>query len=213
MLSQLRPAVVMIAVFTLLTGAILPPLFVQFGALVFPFQAGGSLVEKNGKIVGSAIIGQNFTAPKYFWSRPSALMGTDPKDSSKQIATPYDSSESGASNLAPTSKALIDRVKGDVPKYGPAPVPADAVTSSASGLDPDISPENAARQVARVATARGVASDKVAAVVTAHTQGLMFGLLGAPRVNVLELNLALDNAMPAPAPAAATAPSGVAKAP
>jgi potassium-transporting ATPase KdpC subunit len=214
MLSQLRPAVVMIALFTLLTGAILPPLFVQIGALVFPFQAGGSLVQKDGKIVGSAIIGQNFTAPKYFWGRPSALMGTDPKDSSKQIATPYDASESGASNLAPTSKALIDRVKGDVPKYGTVPVPADAVTSSASGLDPDISPENAARQVARVAAARGVTSDKVAALVASHTQGLTLGLLGAPRVNVLELNMALDDALPAAAPAAAApAPSAVAKAP
>src|SRR5580698_10599184 len=192
MLSHLRPAVTMIALFTLLTGAVLPPLFVQFGALIFPFQAGGSLVQKNGKIVGSAIIGQNFTAPKYFWGRPSALMGTDPKDSSKQIATPYDASESGASNLAPTSKALIDRVKGDVPKYGPAPVPADAVTSSASGLDPDISPENAARQIARVAKARGISADEVRAVVAANTHGRMFGLLGDPRVNVLALNIALD---------------------
>jgi len=214
MLSQLRPAVTMIALFTLLTGAILPPLFVQVGAFVFPFQAGGSLIQKNGKIVGSAIIGQNFAAPKYFWGRPSALMGTDPKDSSKQIATPYDASESGASNLAPTSKALIDRVKGDVPKYGTVPVPADAVTSSASGLDPDISPENAARQVARVAAARGATADKVAALVATHTRGLMFGLLGAPRVSVLELNMALDDALPAPAPAAAApAPSAVAKAP
>jgi potassium-transporting ATPase KdpC subunit len=213
MLSHLRPAVTLIALFTLLTGAILPPLFVQIGALTFPFQAGGSLVQKDGKIVGSAIIGQNFTSPKYFWGRPSALMGADPKDSSKQIATPYDAGESGASNLAPTSKALIDRVKGDVPKYGPAPVPADAVTTSGSGLDPDISPENAARQVGRVAAARGVASDKVAAVVAAHTQGLMFGLLGAPRVNVLELNMALDAALPAPAPAAAAPAPAVAKAP
>ena len=214
MLSHLRPAVTMIALFTLLTGAILPPLFVQVGAFVFPFQAGGSLIQKNGKIVGSAIIGQNFAAPKYFWGRPSALMGTDPKDSSKQIATPYDASESGASNLAPPSKALIDRVKGDVPKYGTVPVPADAVTSSASGLDPDISPENAARQVARVAAARGATADKVAALVATHTRGLMFGLLGAPRVSVLELNMALDDALPAPAPAAAApAPSAVAKAP
>jgi potassium-transporting ATPase KdpC subunit len=213
MLSHLRPAVTLIALFTLLTGAILPPLFVQFGAIAFPFQAGGSLVEHNGKIVGSAIIGQNFTTPKYFWGRPSALMGTDPKDSSKQIATPYDSSESGASNLAPTSKALIDRVRGDVPKYGPAPVPADAVTTSGSGLDPDISPENAARQVARVAAARGVAADAVASVVRAHTQGLVFGLLGAPRVNVLELNMALDGALPAAAPAAVAPGSSVAKAP
>lgn len=193
MLSHVRPAVVMIALFTLLTGAVFPVAFVQFGKLAFPFQAGGSLVVKDGKVVGSAIIGQNFTSPKYFWGRPSALTGTDPK-TSKTVPTPYDASESGASNLAPTSQALLDRVKGDVPKYGPAPVPADAVTSSASGLDPDISPENADRQVPRVAKARGMQEGAVRALVAAHTQGLMFGILGAPRVNVLELNLALDAA-------------------
>jgi potassium-transporting ATPase KdpC subunit len=192
MLSQLRPAITLIALFTLLTGAALPTLFVQVGSLLFPFQAGGSLVQKDGKIIGSAIIGQNFAAPKYFWGRPSALMGTDPKDSSKQIATPYDASESGASNLGPTSKALLDRVKGDVPKYGAAPVPTDAVTTSGSGLDPDVSPDNALRQVPRIATARGLPEATVSALVTAHTRGLEFGVLGAPRVNVLELNMALD---------------------
>lgn len=213
MLSHLRPAITLIALFTLLTGAILPPLFVQIGSLAFPFQAGGSLVQKDGKIVGSAIIGQNFASPKYFWGRPSALTGTDPKDSSKHIATPYDASESGASNLAPTSQALVDRVKGDIPKYGTLPVPADAVTSSGSGLDPDISPENAARQVARVAAARGVAADKVADLVASHTHGLMFGVLGAPHVNVLELNMALDDAMPAPAPTAPAPAPAATKAP
>jgi potassium-transporting ATPase KdpC subunit len=194
MLSQLRPAVSMIAMFTLLMGAALPTGIAGLAGLALPFQAGGSLITKNGKVIGSAIIGQQFTAPKYFWPRPSALMGTDPKDSSKQVPTPYDASESGASNLAPSSKALIDRVTGDVPKYGPGPVPADAVTTSASGLDPDISPENAARQIARVAKARGISADAVRVVVAANTHGRMFGLLGDPRVNVLALNIALDAA-------------------
>jgi len=192
MLSQLRPAVTLIALFTLLTGGILPTLFVGFGYLAFPFQAGGSLVERNGKVVGSAIIGQNFTAAKYFHGRPSALMGTDPRDSSKQVATPYDASESGASNLAPTSRALLDRVRDDVGHYGALAVPADAVTTSASGLDPDISPENAYRQAPRIATARSLAVETVNGLIASHTVERLGGVLGAPRVNVLLLNLALD---------------------
>jgi K+-transporting ATPase ATPase C chain len=192
MLAQLRPAISLIALFTLLVGAALPTAFVGLGHLALPFQSGGSLIEKDGKVVGSALIGQNFTSPKYFWGRPSALMGADPKDSTKQVATPYDASESGASNLAPTSKALLDRVKGDVPKYGAQPVPADSVTTSASGLDPDISPENAARQIARVAQARGVPESQVTALVASHTEGMQLGILGAPHINVLNLNLALD---------------------
>ncbi len=192
MLSHLRPAVSVIALFTLLTGAALPTLFTGFGKLAFPFQAGGSLIEKNGHVVGSALIGQNFTSPKYFATRPSALMGTDPKDSTKQVATPYDASESGASNLGPTSKALLDRVTGDVAKLGPAPVPADAVTTSASGLDPDISPENALRQAARIAAARGLPEATVRALIAQQTAGLDLGLLGAPHLRVLQLNLALD---------------------
>jgi K+-transporting ATPase ATPase C chain len=194
MLSQIRPAVSMIAMFTLLMGAALPTGITGLAELALPFQAGGSLITQNGKVIGSAIIGQQFTAPKYFWPRPSALMGTDPKDSSKQISTPYDASESGASNLAPSSKALIDRVTGDVPKYGPAPVPADAVTTSGSGLDPDISPENAARQIARVAKARGMSPDTVRSIVEANTNGRLLGVLGDPHVNVLALNMALDAA-------------------
>jgi K+-transporting ATPase ATPase C chain len=197
MLSHLRPAITLIALFTLLTGAALPALFVGVGHVAFPFQAGGSLIERDGKTIGSALLGQNFTAPKYFWGRPSALMGTDPKDSSKQVPTPYDASESGASNLAPTSKALIDRVTADVARFGAKPVPADAVTSSASGLDPDISPENAARQIPRVATARGMAPDTLRTLVDAHTDGRFLGILGEPHVNVLALNLALDATAPA----------------
>lgn len=192
MLTHLRPALVMIALFTALTGFIFPLGFTALGNAVFPFTAGGSLIERDGKVIGSALIGQNFTSDKYFWGRPSALMGTDPKDSSKQVATPYDAGESGASNLGPTSKALIDRVKGDVAKAGPAPVPADMVTTSASGLDPDMSPETALRQVARVAKARGDAPEKLTVLVQAHVRGPALAFLGAPSVNVLELNLALD---------------------
>jgi K+-transporting ATPase ATPase C chain len=192
MLSQLRPAITLIAIFTLLTGVLFPLGFVGFGKLVMPYQAGGSLIVQNGKVVGSAIIGQNFTSDKYFHGRPSALMGTDPKDSTKQVATPYDASESGASNLAPTSKALVDRVTGDVKPFHGASVPGDAVTTSASGLDPDISPANAALQIERVAKARNLSPDAVKRVVDAHTEAPLLGVLGAPRVNVLAINLALD---------------------
>jgi K+-transporting ATPase ATPase C chain len=196
MLAQLRPALVMIAIFTGLTGIVFPLGFVAFGKLAFPYQAGGSLVEAHGQVIGSALIGQNFTAEKYFWGRPSALMGTDPKDSTKQIATPYDAGESGASNLGPTSKALIDRVTAALTPAGTKPVPGDALTTSASGLDPDISPENAAGQVARVAHARGMSPELVRALVTQKTQAPALGFIGAPRVNVLELNLALDSTKP-----------------
>jgi K+-transporting ATPase ATPase C chain len=193
MLAQLRPALVMIAIFTVLTGIIFPLGFVAFGEIVFPHQAGGSLIESHGQVIGSALIGQHFTSDKYFWGRPSALMGTDPKDSTKQVATPYDAGESGASNLGPTSKALIDRVTAALPPAGTKPVPGDALTTSASGLDPDISPENAAGQVARVAHARGMSSELVQALVTQKTQAPALGFIGAPKVNVLELNLALDS--------------------
>jgi K+-transporting ATPase ATPase C chain len=192
MLSQLRPAITLIAIFTLLTGVLFPLGFVGFGKLVMPYQAGGSLIVQNGKVIGSAIIGQNFTSDKYFHGRPSALMGTDPKDSTKQVATPYDASESGASNLGPTSKALVDRVTGDVKAYHGASVPADAVTTSGSGLDPDISPENAGLQVERVAKARNLSPDAVKRLVDAHTEAPFLGVLGEPRVNVLAINLALD---------------------
>jgi K+-transporting ATPase ATPase C chain len=192
MVTHLRPAMVLIAIFTLLTGVVFPLGFVGLGKLAFPYQAGGSLIVQNGKIVGSDLIGQNFTGAKYFHGRPSALMGTDPKDSSKQVATPYDASESGASNLAPTSKALVDRVTGDVKALHVASVPGDAVTTSASGLDPDISPETAGLQVDRVARARNLSPGAVQRLVQAHVEPPFLGFLGAPRVNVLRLNLALD---------------------
>ena len=192
MLKQLRPAIVLIVIFTALTGVAFPLAFTAVGSALLPFQAGGSLIVRGGKVIGSAIIGQNFTSDKYFHGRPSALMGADPKNPSKQVPTPYDASESGASNLAPTSKSLVDRVTGDVKAYGSHDVPADAVTSSGSGLDPDISPQTAALQVARVAKARHLAEPDVQRVVDAHTDGRYLGFLGEKRVNVLQLNLALD---------------------
>ena len=208
MLSHLRPAITLIVLFTLLTGVAFPLAFVGVGQLIFPFQANGSLIVKDGKVVGSAIIGQNFTADKYFHGRPSALTGTDPKDSSKQVATPYDASESGASNLAATSKALNDRVAGDIktlasPGAGPGgahEIPADAVTTSASGLDPDISPANAALQVPRIAVARKMTQQAVAAIVATQTQQPLLGFIGEARVNVLAVNLALDAAVQQKAP-------------
>jgi K+-transporting ATPase ATPase C chain len=199
MLSQIRPAASLIALFTLLCGVVLPLAFTGLGALALPYQSGGSLIVRNGKVIGSAIIGQNFVSDKYVHGRPSALMGADPKDSTKQIPTPYDAGESGASNLAPTSKALIDRVKADVAKLGTTPVPGDAVTTSGSGLDPDISPEAALLQVARVAKARGVTPDAVRAVLAGQVQAPRLGIFGGSLVNVLATNLALDAAFPAAA--------------
>jgi K+-transporting ATPase ATPase C chain len=181
-MSYLRPALVLVAAFTLLLGLAFPLGMVGLGSAVFPSQAGGSLVMRDGQVVGSVLIGQNFTGKKYFCPRPSAT-----------APVPYDADASGGSNLAATSKALIDRVRGDVAKSGPAPVPADAVTSSASGLDPHVSPETAERQVARVAAARGLSLGEVQRLVAARTEGRLFGLIGEPRVNVLLLNLALDD--------------------
>ena len=194
MVSQFRPASVMILGFTLLTGMAIPLAFVGFGQAAFPFEAGGSLVLRNGRTFGSALIGQSFTSDRYFHARPSALVGTDPADSAKQVPTPYDASESGASNLAPAAKALSERVAGDVAKAGGGDLPADMVTASGSGLDPDISPENASRQVERVAKARGLPPDVVRAIVSLHATTPELGFVGAPRVNVLALNLALDDA-------------------
>ena len=192
MTAHLRPAIVLVLLFTLLLGGAMPLLFTSVAGVVVPFQAGGSLLERDGKVIGSALLGQNFASDKYFQPRPSATTNADPNDATKTIAAPYDASSSGASNLAPTSKALIDRVTDEVKKLGPAPVPADAGTTSASGLDPDISPANALRQMVGVAKARGMAETKVRALVIANTQGPLLGLIGEPRVNVLKLNLALD---------------------
>lgn len=192
MIREFRPALILVVLLTVLTGLAAPLAMTGLLGLAFPFQAGGSLLEDHGKIIGSALIGQNFTTPGYFHPRPSATTEPDPKDASKTIPVPYAADNSNASNLAPTAKALIDRVKGDLAAAGPAPVPADAVTSSASGLDPDISPENARRQVARVARARHLPEARIADLVAAHTEKPFLGFIGEARVNVLALNRALD---------------------
>jgi K+-transporting ATPase ATPase C chain len=195
MLRQIRPAIVLLVLMTVLTGLIYPLGITAIAQFVFPHQANGSLIESGGKVIGSELIGQNFTDPKYFHGRPSATSEPDPNDSSKTVATPYAADNSAGSNLGPTSKALIDRVKGDADtlrKENGAPVPVDLVTTSASGLDPDITPAAAAFQVPRVAAARNLPPEKVRALVAQAMQDRFLGLFGEPRVNVLKLNLSLD---------------------
>lgn len=195
-MNHIRPAIVMIALFTLLTGIILPLGFVGLASVTVPNLAGGSLIEKNGVVVGSALLGQNFTSDKYLQGRPSATTAPDPADSSKTVPAPYNAANSGGSNAGPTSKALIDRVTADVAKLGGGTVPGDSVTTSASGLDPDISPEFAAMQVARIAKARNLTAAQVQDAIAANSAGRLLGIVGEPRVNVLAVNLALD-ALPA----------------
>ena len=198
MLNQLRPAIVMIVLLTAITGLAYPFAITGASQVLMPAQANGSLIEKDGKVVGSALIGQEFKDDKYFHGRPSATSAPDPADSSKTVSAPYNAANSGGSNLGPTSKALADRIKDDVAKLKvenpSAAVPVDLVTTSGSGLDPDISPEGALFQVPRVAKARNLPEARVRQLVTEHIQGRMAGLLGEPRVNVLALNLALDEA-------------------
>lgn len=196
MLKEIRPAITMIVAFTIITGLAYPFAMTGLASVLFPYQASGSLIEKDGKVVGSALIGQVFADDKYFHGRPSATSAPDPKDPSKTIDAPYNAANSSGSNLGPTSKALIERIKGDVEtlkKENPsAAVPVDLVTTSGSGLDPDISPAAAVFQVPRVAKARNLPEARVRALVEAQVEGRTFGLLGEPRVNVLKLNLALD---------------------
>ena len=198
MLREIRPAIVFIIALTVITGLIYPLAITGIAGVIFPDQAKGSFIERDGKVVGSALIGQNFVSDKYFHGRPSAISGPDPKDPSKTVATPYDATNSSASNLGPTSKALSDRVAGDIAKLKAenrnAPVPADLVTTSASGLDPDISPDAAFFQVPRVAKARNLPEDKVRELVNGQITGRLLGIIGEPHVNVLALNLALDAA-------------------
>ena len=198
MLREIRPAVILLLALTLVTGVAYPLAMTAVAGAIFPKQAEGSLIERDGKVVGSALIGQEFKSDKYFHGRPSATTAPDPNDSTKTVAAPYNAANSGGSNLGPTSKALNDRVKEDVEKLkaeNPSqPVPVDLVTTSASGLDPDISPEGALFQVPRVARARNLPEDRVRQLVTEHTEGRLGGLLGEPSVNVLALNLALDAA-------------------
>jgi K+-transporting ATPase ATPase C chain len=191
MWRQIAPAFRLTLVFTVLTGFLYPGLVTGFCQLVFPRQANGSLVEANGHVVGSSLIGQNFTKPEYFQPRPSAA-GNDG----------YDASASLGSNYGPTNQKLIDRVKASLEQFHKAnpdytgPIPSDLVTASSSGLDPDISPASAQAQAARVAKARGIAVDQVLRVVNENTKGRMLGFLGEPRVNVLSLNLDLDRQFP-----------------
>ena len=192
MTAILRPAIAVVVLFTLLLGLAVPLAFTGVAGVVFPAQAGGSLVVRNGAVIGSALLGQNFTSERYFHPRPSATTEPDPESEGGTRAAPYNAAASAASQLGPTSEALLDAVKERVAALGGGPVPADAVTASGSGLDPHISPENAARQVRRVAEARGLPEARVAQLVAQQTEGRQVGLLGEPRVNVLRLNLALD---------------------
>lgn len=192
MSALLRPALAVVGLFTLLLGLVVPLAFTGIAGVVFPTQAGGSLVERDGRVIGSALIGQTFAEPRYFHPRPSATTEPDPEKEGSTRAAPYNAAASAASQLGPTSAALLDAVRGRIAALGGGPVPADAVTASGSGLDPHISPENAARQIRRVAQARGLPEGRLAELVAQHTEGRQFGLLGEPRVNVLRLNLALD---------------------
>jgi K+-transporting ATPase ATPase C chain len=198
MLKEIRPAIILLVALTLITGLAYPLAMTAIAGVIFPKQAQGSLIEQNGKVVGSALIGQEFKEEKYFHGRPSATTTADPADATKTVPAPYNAANSSGSNLGPTSKALNDRVKEDVDKLkaeNPSmPVPVDLVTTSGSGLDPDISPEAALFQVPRVAKARNIGEDRVRQLVADKTEGRLAGFLGEPRVNVLALNLALDAA-------------------
>jgi K+-transporting ATPase ATPase C chain len=197
MLKEIRPAIVMMVCFTVLTGLAYPLAMTGIAQVVFPRQANGSLIEKDGKVViGSELIGQNFTQDKYFHGRPSATTDTDPKDPTKTVPAPYNAANSSGSNAGPTAKSLIERIQGDVDKLKAenpnTAVPVDLVTTSASGLDPDITPAAALFQVPRVAKARGLPEAKVHDLVAQHVEGRFLGLIGEPRVNVMRLNMALD---------------------
>jgi K+-transporting ATPase ATPase C chain len=198
MLKEIRPALVILVGLTLLTGLAYPLTMTGIAGTLFPRQAQGSLIERDGKVVGSSLIGQEFKDDKYFHGRPSVTTAADPNDATKTVPAPYNAANSSGSNLGPTSKALSDRMTDDVAKLkaeNPAmPVPADLVTSTGSGLDPHISPEGALFQVPRVAKARSLPEDSVRRLVNDNVEGRFAGLLGEPRVNVLALNLALDRA-------------------
>lgn len=196
MLRQLGPAIRFTIFFTVLTGLVYPGVVTGLTQMLFPHRANGSMAVVNGQVVGSSLIGQNFTKPEYFHPRPSAA------------GNGYDATASAGSNYGPTNQKLIDRVKASIEQFRKenpdytGPIPADLITTSASGLDPDISPASTEAQTARVAKARGVAPEQVQHLVTQKTQGRTLGFLGEPRVNVLELNLALDRQFPLKSPGA-----------
>jgi K+-transporting ATPase ATPase C chain len=198
MLQELRPAVVMAVLLTVITGLLYPLGMTGLAGTLFPRQAQGSLIEKDGVIAGSELIGQIFASERYFHGRPSATTAPDPADAAKTVAAPYNAANSGGSNLGPTNKALIERIQSDLEtlkKENPSvAVPVDLVTTSASGLDPHISPEAALFQVARVAKARGLSEETIRKLVGEHAEPRIIGLFGEARVNVLRLNLALDGA-------------------
>jgi K+-transporting ATPase ATPase C chain len=196
MLKEIRPAIVLVVLLTLITGVVYPLAMTAIARALFPKQSQGSLIEREGRVVGSALIGQEFKGDGYFHGRPSATVAPDPADSTKTIAAPYNAANSGGSNLGPTNRALVERVQGELEKLkqenASAEVPVDLVTSSGSGLDPHISPAAAFFQVSRVAKARHMSEDRLRGLIDEHIEGRALGLLGEPRVNVLALNLALD---------------------
>jgi K+-transporting ATPase ATPase C chain len=196
MLKEIRPAIVMIVLLTIVTGVIYPLAMTGIAQALFPRQANGSLIVKDGKVLGSELIGQNFADARYFHGRPSATSDTDPNDATKTVPAPYNAANSSGSNAGPTSKVLIERIQGDIEKLKAenpnTPVPVDLVTTSGSGLDPHITPAAAFFQVPRVAKARGLPEARVRELVTQNIEGRFLGLLGEPRVNVLQLNMALD---------------------
>ena len=200
MLKEIRPAIVFIIALTLITGLAYPLAMTGIAGALVPRQAQGSIIELDGKVVGSALIGQSFTSDKYFQGRPSATVAPDPKDATKTVEAPYNAANSSGSNLGPTSKALMERITADVERRksenSAVPVPTDLVTASGSGLDPHISPEAALFQVPRVAKARSLPEERVRALVMEKIEGRTLAFLGEPRVNVLNLNLALDQLRP-----------------
>jgi K+-transporting ATPase ATPase C chain len=198
MLREIRPAIIVLVALTLITGLAYPLAMTGIAGVIFPYQAQGSMIERDGHVVGSALIGQVFTSERYFHGRPSATTAPDPKDPTKTVPAPYNAGNSGGSNLGPSNKALVERVQGDIDalkkENASDPIPPDLVTTSASGLDPDISPAAALFQVPRVAKARNMPEDRLRQLVSEHTEARFLGLLGEPRVNVLALNMALDAA-------------------